>query len=268
MGYEAHYHNGVLLIRKSMIEDYTFCPYRFKKVWIDDVQRVPNQVMLIGTRFHDFAKKFFDYCGTYPPEYWDRFIPKEFIQVEKEMAQWFINYERDRLKTLTSEGRELQWRPIMREHNMKSTKLFLEGTCDRIDWFDRDKEEVIIVEYKTGRSTNDVAFIRQLAFYSMLWQDTAQMGDVAGLRLVNPRLQIVKDYKIDRWQTDRVLKDVMAVRDSMKKKDFKPKCSLIKLAMCKMCTPEESGCAKPLEGDFEDYVDWDEDFEFGSIYNY
>jgi hypothetical protein len=267
MGFEAHYNkDGILLIRKSMIEDFTFCPYRFKKTWIDNIAKRPNQIMLIGTRFHDFANTFFDYCGAYPPEYWDHYVPKEFIEEEQAMALWFINYERDRLEKLELEGKKDLWFPLMREHKMKSEALYLEGTCDRIDWYNRDKEQVIIVEYKTGKSINDVLATRQLAFYSILWQDTMGSGEVAGLRVINPRMQIIKDYRVDNWQTNRVMRDIVTLRDAIRNNKFPAKCSEIKLAMCRACSPIEAGVSKGDIVRFTDHVDKDRDFHFTDIY--
>ena len=271
MGFEAHYNkDGVLFIRKSMIEDYTFCPYRFKKTWIDNLTKRANQIMIIGTRFHDFANTFFDYCGAYPPEYWDHFLPKEFIEEERKMALWFINYERERLAKLTAEDKADHWQPVMREVRMKSEALFLEGTCDRIDWYNRDKEQVTIVEYKTGNSINDISLTRQLAFYSMLWQDTmGQSGEVALLRVIAPRIGVVKEYKVDNWQTDRVMKDVVALRKAIRENKFPAKCSDIKCAMCKTCSPIEAGVSAGDIVRYADHVDpKDPNFKFSDIYRY
>lgn len=269
MGFEAHYNkDGIMFIRKSMIEDFTFCPYRFKKTWIDNMTKRANQVMIVGTRFHDFANTFFDYCGAYPPEYWEHFVPKEFIREEREMALWFIKYERERFERFAAEGKSSQWFPVMRELRMKSEALFLEGTCDRIDWYNQDKEQVIIVEYKTGRSMNDQSLTRQLAFYSMLWQDTmGQSGEVALLRVLNPRLGLVKDYKVDNWMTDRVMKDVVALRNAIRENKFAIKCSEIKCAMCKACSPQEALVSKGDIVRFANHVDpKDYNFKFSSIY--
>jgi CRISPR/Cas system-associated exonuclease Cas4 (RecB family) len=233
--------NGVLKIRKSMLEDFGFCPHRFKKVWQDGVERKPNQAMLMGTRFHDFAQTFFEYALVVDPLKWDGFIPKEFIPEEVAMASWFINNERERYFALKAEGRILEFLPILREFKLNSEKLYLEGTVDRVDWLSKEKGLAIAVEYKTGKSINHESITKQLAMYALMYHDMRLDGEIVGLRLINPRLGVVKDYKLERWHTDKVLKDIVKLRDALRNKDFPAKCSDVKYAFCRMCTPEESG---------------------------
>jgi CRISPR/Cas system-associated exonuclease Cas4 (RecB family) len=245
MGYEAHYDkDGKIFLRKSMIEEFNFCPAKFNKVWNLGQQTVARQIMLVGTRFHDFAEKFFDYCDVLPSDRWNEFIPVEFTKIEVEMATWFMETEKERLYSLTREGREDEWRPMQKELRMIHEGLRLEGTCDRIDWYDRSKDEVCVVEYKTGGSFNEESVIRQLAFYSMLWEETVGLGKVAKLLYINPRLRVRKYLTMERWHMDQMLKGISTVRKAIKNGDFPHKCSEVKYAMCHACTPDESGVFK------------------------
>ena len=233
--------NGILNIRKSMLEDFGFCPHRFKKVWVDGIQRVPNQVMLMGTRFHDFAEKFFEYALVFDQSRWMEFIPKEFIPEEVAMATWFIQNEQARYATLKEEGRLDEFLPILREFKLNSPKLYLEGTVDRMDWLSKEKGLVIAIEYKTGKTINHESLTKQLAMYALMYHDMRLPGMVVGLRLINPRLGVVKDYKLERWHTDKVLKDIVKLRDAIRSNEYPAKCTDVKFAFCRMCTPEESG---------------------------
>lgn len=245
MGHEAHFNSeGKLYLRKSMIEEYGFCPYRFWKTWFNNETRETNQAMLIGTRFHDFAYKFFDHCDAYPMERWDEMIPPEFIEVERDMATWFVNYERDRRQKLIQEGRSDEWRPMARELHMKSDVLLLEGTVDRVDWWDKSKDELSIVEYKTGKSFNLESIEKQLAFYSILWSATVGRGSIVKMIYINPRLQVVRIISLDKWHIDRIMVEVSKVRKAINEKNFPPKCSEVKYAMCQMCEPDECGLFK------------------------
>lgn len=228
-------------IRKSAIEDYKFCPMRFRKTWIEGIERQANQAMLMGTRFHEFAKLFFTYTTGVDPDSWEELIPEEFNETERSMALWFVQYERQRLLELTVDGKSEDWQPILLEVGMKDDILGLAGTMDRADWIDKGLKTIRLVEYKTGKKINDDSIIRQLAFYTILWESTMHLGTIMEYRIINPRAQVVKDYKVHSYQMDRVLKDIVAIRAAMRENQYLAKCSNVKLSMCRMCTPEECG---------------------------
>lgn len=239
--------DGRMYIRKSMLEEFTFCPYKFKRVWIDGVEKRPNQAMLMGTRFHDFAEKFFDYCLGITPDRWDEFIPRQFIPEEAEMAKWFIEREQNRYYELEEAGRLNEFMPIAREDTMTSSTLLLTSTVDRIDWFDKSKDQISIVEYKTGRKVNEESLIRQLAFYTLLWNDVRRKGIVVNLQLVNPRLKIVRNFSVQQWHLDKAMKGISKLRAAIRNNDYPRKCSNVKLAFCQLCTPDECGFWKNVQ---------------------
>jgi CRISPR/Cas system-associated exonuclease Cas4 (RecB family) len=197
--------------------------------------------MLMGTRFHDFADIFFEYALVVDSAKWLEFIPKEFIPEEVAMATWFVQAEQARYKTLSEQDRLDEFLPILREFKLNSYKLYLEGTVDRVDWIDKKKNQAVVIEYKTGRSINHESLTKQLAMYALMYHDMRLQGDIVGLRLINPRLGVIKDYKLERWHTDKVLKDIVKLRDAIRDKKFPAKCTDVKFAFCRMCTPSESG---------------------------
>jgi hypothetical protein len=259
--------NGVLNIRKSMLEDYGFCPRRFKITWIDGRQRQPNQAMLLGTRFHDFAERFFGYALIFPQDRWYDFIPKTFIQEEQEMATWFIDTEIERYEMLKSEERLDEFLPFMTETKLSAKSICVEGTIDRVDWLSRKHEKLIAIEYKTGKSINDDSITKQLALYAMMYHAMRMPGEIVGLRLINPRLKVIKDYKLERWHTDKALKEIIKLRDALKMNNFTPKCTDVKFAWCKMCSPEESGIKDGYDDTpFSADIVRNPNFKFSDIY--
>jgi CRISPR/Cas system-associated exonuclease Cas4 (RecB family) len=233
--------DGRMYIRKSMLEEFSFCPYKFKRVWIDNLEKRANQAMLIGTRFHDFAEKFFDYCLGLDPEQWDEFIPREFIPEEAAMAKWFIERERLRYYDLQEQNRLNEFMPIAREDTMTSNSLLLTSTMDRADWYNKSKNHISIIEYKTGKKINEDSLIRQLAFYTLLWNEVRRKGIVVNLQLINPRLQVVRNFTVQQWHLDKAMKEISKLRAAMKNNDYPRKCSDVKLAFCQLCTPDECG---------------------------
>lgn len=221
------------LIRKSMIEEYKFCPYKFKKSYIDNNKTEANQAMLLGTRFHEFAEKFFDY-----PDITIDDIKVYLTPFEINMFEWFIQTERDRLKWLTEQNRSDEWIPLHKELNLTNLSLGLTGTIDRIDWIDKSKGTIRVVEYKTSKKVDDASLRRQLGFYAYLYDNTLNSGKIEKLRLINPRLQVVIDYDVPSVGT--ITKHIDALRSAIDLGDFPPKCNPIKFSICKCCSPDEA----------------------------
>jgi hypothetical protein len=239
--HSPRYLNDKLLIRKSMIEDFSWCPWKFKDVWIDRHTKTPNQAMLLGTRFHDFAYKFFDYYITLPIDEWEVMIPDQFIEKEKQWARWFINQERLRYRRLQQDNRLDEFKPILREQNIQNIKLCIESHPDRVDWYNKEDDEICITEYKTGGSVNWKSIKRQLAFYALLWENTIGLGKITKIQLINPRLRISQMVDLDPWEVDKSIQDIIKIRKAMKYNDFKRSCSPIIHPYCMLCSPSESG---------------------------
>ena len=241
MGHEAHWsEDGELYIRKSMIESFLLCPRKFYLEWIEERKQHANLMMLQGTRFHEFAYKFFDIADAVDVDEWECMIPGEFNDHEKRMARWFIQYERQRLHECMVKGKEDEWRPFMREHRMVDDERHLESTFDRIDWWDKEKRELIIVEYKTGSKINEASVKRQLAFYIFLWYSTGCVGKITMMRVINPNIGEVRDFEVEERDVKKTLNNVLKIRDAIALDDFPPKCSEAKFAMCKMCGLDDS----------------------------
>ena len=238
--------NDVLLIRKSMIEDYIQCPWKFKRIWLEGEKKVPNQDMIVGTRYHDFMQAFFEHM--LPEEYWMDIIPREFLPIEQEWARWTIEKERERKHLLEAAGRGDEFLPIKLEYNMVSTSLYLESRPDRIEWYDRSKGQVCAVEYKTGNNTNWESVKRQLALYAILWENVVKLGKITHIKLINPQAKVYHTINLDPWEKDRVYKTIGNIRKALKEGIYPRKCNEIFYAYCLMCTPDETGMYPPDDG--------------------
>lgn len=241
MGNEVHFNDkGEMYIRKSMLENFSFCPVQFQKTWIERIEKPPNQAMLMGTRFHEFAHRFFDFCSVLVPERWEELVPDGFSILERERAEWFVGKERDRLWCLQDKGLEELWWPILREHHMVDDELLIESTVDRVDWISREDQTVAVVEYKTGSSINEKSIEQQLAFYAMLWEALRHAGHVTTMRLINPTLQVYQDYPLNRLMLKSVMKKIIKLRQTIEEGLYFPKCSDGRFASCRMCSLEEA----------------------------
>jgi CRISPR/Cas system-associated exonuclease Cas4 (RecB family) len=236
-------------IRKSMLESFEFCPRQFYHQFIELVDKPANQKMLIGTRFHEFAERFFDYAMVLDPQDWDELIPVlEFNSEEIAMAQWFLSFQRSRLTKLMKEGRENEFVPMYRELFMICDRVQVKSTLDGAEWVSKREQTVRLIEYKTGSKMNTESAIRQLAFYAVLWELCGNPGTITELQLINPRLQAIFTAELTPEMKKAALLRVAKLRAAIDKNDYPYKCTDGKYAACKMCTMEELPKLFPDDG--------------------
>jgi hypothetical protein len=219
-----------------MLETYSFCPYKFRVEWLEGEGVNENYAMVVGTRFHEFAYWFFDVCQGIDPEQWIDMVPTSFTLTERDMARWWLEQEKARYDTDPS-----IFTPLQREIRLNDDDLCLTGTCDRIDVFDKDANELIVVEYKTGASFNIDAIRRQLAFYKLMWDNSINMGNIKYMRYINPR---IKKYELIEFREDAidgVLRQISTLRKAIREDIFPHRCSPVKHALCMLCDADECG---------------------------
>jgi len=236
-------------IRKSMLESYDFCPRQFYHQYVELVNKPVNQKMLIGTRFHEFAERFFDYALTIDPDDWSELIPADWLNEEElSMYEWFLSYQRKRLDKLRNEERENEFCPLYRELFMQCDRIQIKSTLDGAEWVDKLYNTVRLIEYKTGSKMNTESAIRQLAFYAVLWELSGNPGTITELRLINPRLQAIYTEQLTDDMRRLALTRIAKLRAAIDKNDFPYRCSDGKFAACRMCTLEELPRLFPDDG--------------------
>lgn len=238
-------------IRKSMLGDYSFCPYKFKESWLqpghEGESNSPGSIITKkGTRFHDFAEKFWEVCELIPMDRWDELIPEQFIPEEVEWASWWLDTERRRYNTLKEADLLDMWKPVSVETKLVDEKLKLSSTFDRLDWWDKDADELAMIEYKTGTSFYPPALMFQLAFYAIMWEDLFNFGTVTNLIVINPNLKLngyfddKARFRVTPKMIDNVINSVAELRNTMHRGGPYPrKCTLNKFKVCQMCKPSE-----------------------------
>lgn len=223
-------------ISKSRLSTYAFCPLQYRKKYIDKViPQVANYAVTVGSRFHNFAERFFEVAPDYPPEMWSDFIHEDFTPNEKQMLQWFINQERERLDLY--DGDFDLWMPQVREGKFINHEHGLRGIVDRIDVLD---DTFIIVEYKTSKSIYKPSLQGEFGFYVLLLQAYEQYkGKKFVGCVVNPRLGEIQFMSPSRETT--ILKRIDTLKKSIELDRFPPTCMESKMAYCGACSIEEAG---------------------------
>jgi len=191
------------------------CKIRF----VDNPEESPSdsQFAALGTRFHEWANVFFDAASEVDPNQWVQLIPHSFNAEERRWAMNFIRFEQRRWRLLKAEGRLAEWFPVARELYLTSTELGIEGHIDRVDWYDRSQQLVVLVEYKCTLSMDITSLRRQLHFYKLLYEhaDQPTIGKVVGIACINPRLNEIWYENVNPWSEAAVKKRLQQIRFSL-----------------------------------------------------
>jgi hypothetical protein len=249
---DVTYNPDDIYIRKSMLGDYDFCPWKFKESWMQPGKEGESEwggsyITKMGTRFHDFAQNWWNFCEQVPIDRWHDMIPDQFNQTETDWAHWWIDTEERRYLHLEENDLLDMWKPVSVENKLIDKKLKLTSTFDRLDWWDKDAEELAMIEYKTGTSFYAPALMSQLAFYSMVWEDIFNFGQVRKLIVINPNLKLngYFDHSACFTLTDKMIDNVINKVAKLRKTistggPFPRKCTLNKYKVCRMCLPSDT----------------------------
>jgi len=221
-------------ITKSQLNTFSYCPFRFFREYILKIKYPPNESMMSGTRLHDFFDWFFKHWNELPPEKWELFIPDEFTPKEKEMCNVFFKGEKDRLDGLRSLGLEDEFVPPFSEAHFDLGDKDLHGYIDRIDYWDKERKEFVIVEYKTGWGHNVTKLKQELAFYKMLFEEKG-CGTVPYYLVINPNRRVREYIKASSRGVSAAKKRVAILREAIEKNDFPKQCSPDKKKYCRHC---------------------------------
>lgn len=237
----ADYLYWPLYVRKSHIESFKFCPQQFNLQYVEMRDVFENYAMTAGTRFHDFAEKFFDMAGYFEPELWDFFIPEEFGTYERSMAQWFLDFERSRVDLPEP------FYPAFLEYEFFDDDHLITGRIDRVDYIDEDEHLIRPVEYKTSSKIDEDSLKRQFGVYTIALENEG--FEVDSVRLINPRLKQCVDF--ERPDTALSQKWIDKIREAYYDPILRmPKCSYAKYAVCQLCrTTTEAGLFLELSDD-------------------
>lgn len=219
-------------ITKSMVFSYDFCPVQFYKNYILKEKRPKTTAMEIGIRFHEFAERFFGMALDVPPEYWCNFIPKSFTPPEKAMAGFFVQNEYQRYNLLGPED----FMPMACEWWGQSEPLKIRGYIDRVDYVNKDENEIRLIEYKTSKKAKFPQVRQELAFYSILFNDvTEHQYDVTTFGIYYPALKMYKEFPIRKMDITNVTKKWDKLKKAIEEDTFPEKCNEYKKMSCGLC---------------------------------
>lgn len=192
--------------------------------------------MAIGTRFHNFAENFFVGCVELEPEEWGNLVDDSLDEEEQEMQWFFIEEEVKRYRELENQDALDLYYPLATEKVLESKTLKLKGYIDRVDWINKDKKELCLVEYKTGRKYSPPDVKRELSLYKMLWDETnSDLGTINKFLIINPRAKRYEYFKVDGRNMRAAETAIINVRRALDKNEFPKANNLFKCNICKLC---------------------------------
>lgn len=233
-GVESDYPNATIpqYTTKSQIFSFEFCPIQYFKQYILKEPQEPTYEMVIGTRFHEYAETFFNNIDEIPYELWQETIPFNFSEYEKQMCLNFLCKEDLRYESTDYE----MFKPYNVEMWCQSENLKLRGFIDRIDWKNKDENELMLVEYKTGSSFKDVQLRQELALYSLLFNDvTENQFTITHTACFNPKLNKYEEWELKQRDINNVMRKWNRLNDALNDMTFVSKCDDFKQINCGRC---------------------------------
>lgn len=223
-----------------MVFSFDFCPRQFYKNYILGERKEKTQSMLMGIRLHEFFDRFFEYYNVIPIERWLDVIPDDFNEMEKQAAYNFIVYEIERYLDFQKDNKIEYFKPQSREIFLVSEEPKLRGYIDRIDWYDQENNEVVLVEYKTGYSTQTSKIKQELEFYVYMTEQSDDVDFVVKqYMLYNPTIESYNIWYPSQRSRNLMLKKYNKLLKALEDNNFETEYNMHKCNVCGMCSAEE-----------------------------
>ncbi len=152
-------------LSKSAINEFIKCRRAFKYNYIDKIEQEPNDYMKLGTDVHDIAEKFIKQGGISSENYRDKL--NELAQEVN--SEFDLTIHLDHLAEFFEEvfrNPDMHYEVFSAEDYLYDEKHNFSGLCDLVV---RDENnDIIIIDYKTGRSGSIKKYRLELMYYRML----------------------------------------------------------------------------------------------------
>lgn len=215
-------------LSKSSVKSYEYCSYQFYLRQLENVKSEPNEAMLRGLNFHDWAEEVFEWMDkdailngkTSVKDEITKYIPED-----DEMYHNFAKLEQNRFDELDNK----EWYfPVLTEEYLYDEDLMYMGTFDSLFQINDDQHKV--VDYKTGRkrNTNLSEYRFELYGYKYLIEQNYDY-DVTEMSVVFPDncKRVTEEFKP---QTKKAFfRKIEKVREAIEEWDYEPE------GFCKYC---------------------------------
>ncbi len=207
-----------ITVSPSSLNTYLKCPYKYKLDRLFSIPKVKEIPLAFGTAVHKGLEDYYrNYAnsGKYPDiqlaiDSFQNELDRQLLSKmdHDELAKRGVDILREYLEETKDDNLEV----IGAEYNFSSRNVYLEnikltGKVDRIDYVNKDRKEVRVVDYKTGKpkslnqilgktADGDESYKRQLIFYKLLSQLDRSFNKI----VVSTRLEFVEKGYNGKYQ--------------------------------------------------------------------
>ncbi len=224
-------------LSKSKVNTYLKCPLEFKFQYIDEIEAEPNKYMALGSDVHLIAEKFSEKFGD---DLDDVDIENELFQIAYDLD---IGHADEHVENLSLFFRKFfvdnDYKLFSQEEYLLDEDHRFSGICDII--LEDKKGNLIVVDYKTSKSSSFSKYRRELCYYKLLVEKVygKEVSDVGIFFTKNGRLRLLnvcdEDNKRKFLHSDEIAEAVdtmYEVRRKINNKEFPAKRQYI----CRFCT--------------------------------
>ena len=152
-------------LSKSKVNSFLKCRREFKYRYIDEVEEEPNEFMALGTDVHEIAEQLIKTGGISSDNY------REKLQelADKQESKYDLKLHLDHLANFFEDifqNEKMHYEVFSVEDYLHDEEHDFSGLCDLVV---RDENnDVIIIDYKTGKSNSIKKYRLELVYYKML----------------------------------------------------------------------------------------------------
>lgn len=152
-------------LSKSAVNSFIKCRREFKYAYIDKIEQEPNEYMQLGTDVHQIAEDFIKKGGIYSDDY-----RQKLQELADEYGSEFdldihLNHLADFFEDVF-QNEKMQYEVFCVEEFLYDKEHNFSGLCDLVV---RDENnDLIIIDYKTGKSGSIKKYRLELTYYKML----------------------------------------------------------------------------------------------------
>lgn len=152
-------------LSKSKVNSFLKCRREFKYRYIDKIEEEPNDSMALGTDVHEIAEQFIKTGGISSDNY------REKLQelADKQESKYDLKLHLDHLAKFFEDifqNKQMHYEVFSVEDYLYDEEHDFSGLCDLVV---RDENgDIIIIDYKTGKSGSIKKYRLELCYYKML----------------------------------------------------------------------------------------------------
>lgn len=174
-------------LSKSKIDTFLQCRRQFRYQYIDNIEQLPNDAMQLGTDVHQIAEDFVKKGGIYTEDY------RETLQklADDLNSDYDLTIHLDNLATFFEDvfqNEQMQYEVFCCEEYLYDKEHNFSGLADLV--VKDENDDIIIIDYKTGRSGSIKKYRLQLCYYRMILE-----SKYPNVNIISAGIYFTKDGK-------------------------------------------------------------------------